>query len=232
MCIRDSALVDGRNLFLLDPSQDHKQAGEGDTGPNTGGMGVYCPTPLVDDKLISTIQREVLVPAVDAMKRGEIDFKGVLYAGLMLTAGGPKTLEFNTRFGDPETQPLMMRMRGDLLEAMIATCEGRLDGANLSWDPRVCCAVVMASGGYPGSYESGKVITGIDDAESDPDVQVFHAGTAFNKENQLVTSGGRVLAVCALADTLKEAQAKANAACAKIQFEGAWFRRDIGSRVM
>ncbi len=226
------ALVDGRNLFLLDPSQDHKQAGEGDTGPNTGGMGVYCPTPLVDDKLISIIQREVLVPAVDAMKRSDINFKGVLYAGLMLTAGGPKTLEFNTRFGDPETQPLMMRMKGDLLEALVAACEGRLDGANLSWDPRVCCCVVMASGGYPGKYDTGKPIRGIEDAKSDPDVEVFHAGTTFNKANELVTSGGRVLAVCALADTLKEAQAKANAACAKIAFEGAWFRRDIGSRVM
>ncbi|MEL7087154.1 MAG: phosphoribosylamine--glycine ligase, partial [Planctomycetota bacterium] len=168
------ALVDGRNLFLLDPSQDHKQAHEGDTGPNTGGMGVYCPTPLVDDALLTTIQREVLVPAVDAMKRDDVDFKGVLYAGLMLTAGGPKTLEFNTRFGDPETQPLMMRMRGDLVAAMIACCEGTLEHADLSWDPRVCCCVVMASGGYPGHYEKGKPITGIDDAEADPDVKVFH----------------------------------------------------------
>ena len=226
------ALVDGRNLFLLDPSQDHKQAGEGDTGPNTGGMGVYCPTPLVDDALISVIQREILVPAVDAMKRSDVDFKGVLYAGLMLTAGGPKTLEFNTRFGDPETQPLMVRMKGDLLAALVATCDGRLDGANLSWDPRVCCCVVMASGGYPGKYKTGLPITGIEDAMSDPDVQVFHAGTSFNASNELVTSGGRVLAVCALADTLKEAQTKANAACDKIKFEGAWFRRDIGSRVM
>lgn len=226
------ALVDGRNLFILDPSQDHKQAGEGDTGPNTGGMGVYCPTPLVDDDDLTVIQREVLVPTVDALKRDGVDFKGVLYAGLMLTAGGPKTLEFNTRFGDPETQPLMMRLKGDLLKAMIATCEGTLDQIDLSWDPRVCCCVVMASGGYPGKYEKNKPITGIDDAESDPDVKVFHAGTTINRDKQLVTSGGRVLAVCALATTLKEAQTKANAACDKIKFEGAWFRRDIGSRVM
>ena len=226
------ALVDGRNLFLLDPSQDHKQAHEGDTGPNTGGMGVYCPTPLVDDELLTTIQREVLVPAVDAMKRDEVDFKGVLYAGLMLTAGGPKTLEFNTRFGDPETQPLMVRLRGDLMAAMIACCEGTLEHVDLSWDPRVCCCVVMASGGYPGPYEKGKPITGIDDAEADPDVQVFHAGTKLDKSGTLVTDGGRVLAVCGLANTLKEAQAKANAACGQIKFEGAQFRRDIGFRVM
>ncbi|MEM8739595.1 MAG: phosphoribosylamine--glycine ligase [Planctomycetota bacterium] len=226
------ALVDGRNLFLLDPSQDHKQAHEGDTGPNTGGMGVYCPTPLVTEEQLTVIQREVLVPAVDALKRDGIDFRGVLYAGLMLTAGGPKTLEFNTRFGDPETQPLMMRLKGDLMEAMLAVCTGQLDQADLRWDPRVCCCVVMASGGYPGKYEKGKPITGIDDAESDPDVKVFHAGTKLTRDGTLVTDGGRVLAVCALADTLKEAQTKANAACDKIKFEGAQFRRDIGFRVM
>ncbi|MEM1109370.1 MAG: phosphoribosylamine--glycine ligase [Planctomycetota bacterium] len=226
------ALVDGRNLFLLDPSQDHKQAHEGDTGPNTGGMGVYCPTPLLTEELLTQIQTEVLVPAVDAMRRDDIDFKGVLYAGLMLTAGGPKTLEFNTRFGDPETQPLMMRLKGDLMHAMLATATGKLDEVDLSWDKRVCCCVVMASGGYPGSYEKGKPITGIDDAEADPDVTVFHAGTKLTRDNVLVTDGGRVLGVCALADTLKEAQTKANAACDKIKFEGAQFRRDIGFRVM
>ncbi len=226
------ALVDGRNLFLLDPSQDHKQAHEGDTGPNTGGMGVYCPTPLVTDEMLTVIQREVLVPAVDAMKRDGIEFKGVLFAGLMLTAGGPKTLEFNTRFGDPETQPLMMRLRGDLLEAMLAVCDGTLDQADLHWDQRVCCCVVMASGGYPGKYQTGKPITGIADAERDGNVKVFHAGTKLTRDGTLVTDGGRVLAVCALADTLKEAQARANAACEKIHFEGAHYRRDIGFRVM
>lgn len=226
------ALVDGRNLFLLDPSQDHKQAHEGDTGPNTGGMGVYCPTPLITEELLTQIQGEVLVPAVDAMRRDGIDFKGVLYAGLMLTAGGPKTLEFNTRFGDPETQPLMMRLKGDMMHAMLATATGKLDEVDLSWDPRVCCCVVMASGGYPGKYVKGQPITGIDDAEADPDVQVFHAGTKLTRDGVLVTDGGRVLGVCALADTLKEAQTKANAACDKIKFAGAQFRRDIGFRVM
>ncbi len=226
------ALVDGRNIFVLDPTQDHKQVGERDTGPNTGGMGAYCPTPLVDDALMATIQREVLVPIVDAMRRDGTEFRGVLYAGLMLTAGGPKVLEFNTRFGDPECQPLMMRLKGDLISIMIATCEGRLDKADLSWDPRCCCCVVLASGGYPGEYESGKPITGIDDAQTDPDITVFHAGTALNKQGDLVTAGGRVLSVCAMGNDLKQAQQKANAACEKIHFDGAFHRTDIGYRVM
>lgn len=228
------ALVDGQNIYVLDPSQDHKQVHEGDTGPNTGGMGAYCPTPLVDDAQMDLIQREVLVPTVDALRRSDIDFKGVLYAGLFLTAGGPKVLEYNVRFGDPECQPLMMRMKGDLVDIMIATCEGRLDEVEMDWDQRVCCCVVMASGGYPGDYETGVEIKGIADAEADSggDVKVFHAGTKKGKDGNLVTAGGRVLNVCAVADTLKEAQAKANAACDKISFAGSQFRRDIGSRVM
>ena len=226
------ALVDGRNIYMLDPSQDHKQVGEGDTGPNTGGMGAYCPTPLINDKLISEIERHILVPAVDALRRDGVEFHGVLYAGLMLTAGGPKTIEFNVRFGDPETQPLMMRLQGDLLDIMLATCEGRLDEVELSWDQRCCCCVVMASGGYPGQYDKGVEITGIDEAEADPDVKVFHAGTSKTRDGKLVTAGGRVLSVCAMGGTLKDAQAKANAACEKIQFAGGFFRRDIGFRVM
>ena len=226
------ALVDGRNIFVLDPTQDHKQAHEGDTGPNTGGMGAYCPTPLVSDELMMTIQSEILVPTIDALRRDGVEFKGVLYAGLMLTAGGPKVLEFNTRFGDPECQPLMMRIKGDLVDIMHATCEGRLGDVNLSWDPRCCCCVVMASEGYPGKYESGKVITGIEDAQQDPDVHVFHAGTKLSRDGGRVTAGGRVLNVCAMGKDLKEAQQKANAACEKIQFDGAWYRKDIGYRVM
>ncbi len=226
------ALVDGQNIYTLDPTQDHKQVGEGDTGPNTGGMGAYCPTPIATDAVMRLVEREVLVPIVDAMRRDGVTYRGVLYAGLMLTAGGPKVLEFNCRFGDPECQPLMTRLRGDLLELMIATCEGRLDEVELSWDERVACCVVMASGGYPGEYARGQPITGIEDAEADPDVTVFHAGTKRQKDGALVTAGGRVLNVCALADTLADAQAKANAACDKIHFEGAYFRRDIGHRVM
>ncbi len=226
------ALVDGRNIFVLDPAQDHKAIGEGDTGPNTGGMGAYCPTPLIDDKLMSQIERHIIVPMVDTLRREGVVYQGVLYAGLMLTAGGPKVLEFNCRFGDPETQPLMMRLKGDLVHIMLATAQGRLDEVDLSWDDRCCCCVVMASGGYPGPYEKGKPITGIDALDGDHDVQVFHAGTTVNKDGPLVTSGGRVLGVCAMGDDLAAAQQKANAACEKIQFDGAYFRRDIGHRVM
>ncbi|MFW6058727.1 MAG: phosphoribosylamine--glycine ligase [Phycisphaeraceae bacterium] len=226
------ALVDGRSLYVLDPAQDHKAVYDGDKGPNTGGMGAYCPTPLVDDALMGRIYSQILVPAVDVLRRDDVDYRGVLYAGLMLTAGGPKVIEFNCRFGDPETQPLMLRLKGDLLELMIATCEGRLEEVQCDWDARTCVCVVMASGGYPGDYEKGKRITGIEDAESDPDVTVFHAGTKRERDGALVTSGGRVLNVCALGNDLKEAQAKANAACERIQFEGAHFRHDIGFRVM
>lgn len=225
------ALVDGRNIFVLDPTQDHKQIGEGDMGPNTGGMGAYCPTPLVDDELMRQIEREILVPIVDALRRNDIVFQGVLYAGLMLTAGGPKVLEYNCRFGDPEIQPLLMRLRADLVDVMIATCQGKLNEVDLSWDPRCCCCCVMASGGYPGRYETGKTISGIAEAEAMDDVTVFQAGTAM-KDNQIVTAGGRVLNVCAMGKDLKHAQQQANAACEKIHFDGAYFRKDIGFRVM
>ena len=225
------ALVDGRNIYVLEPAQDHKQVHEGDSGPNTGGMGAYSPTPLINDQLMSQIEDEVLVPTVDALRRDGVEYKGVLYAGLMLTAGGPKVLEFNCRFGDPEVQALMMRLRGDLVAAMIAVSNGTLDKIDLSWDPRCCCCVVMASGGYPGDYRKGLSITGIDAAEADPDVTVFHAGSALS-DGQLVTAGGRVLNVCAMGENLQEAQRKANAACEKIRFDGAFFRHDIGYRVM
>ena len=225
------ALVDGKNIFVLDHVQDHKQVGEGDQGPNTGGMGAYCPTPLVDDNLMQQIQREILVPVVDALRRDGVTYQGVLYVGLMLTAGGPKVLEFNCRFGDPETQALMMRLQGDLVEIMLATIEGRLGEVDLSWDPRCCCCVVMASGGYPGPYEGGKPITGLNDAAGLDGVQIFHAGTTW-RDGQFVTSGGRVLNVCAVGQSLEEAQRKATAACGAIHFKGAHYRRDIGCRVM
>ena len=227
------ALVDGRNIFVLDPAQDHKQIGTGDTGPNTGGMGAYCPTPLIDESLMNQIEGEILVPAVDALRREGVIYQGVLYAGLMLTAGGPKVIEFNCRFGDPEVQPLMMRMHGDLVEIMLATCEGRLDEVDLSWDASCCCCVVMASAGYPEAYETGKAIVGIEQAESaNSTVKVFHAGTRRDRDGSLQTSGGRVLNVCALGQDLPQAQDRANAACDQIKFEGAYFRRDIGCRVL
>jgi len=226
------ALVDGHDIYLLEPSQDHKQVGEGDTGPNTGGMGAYTPTPLIDEEMLVEIQRYVLVPAVDAMRRERIDYRGVLYAGLMLTPGGIKVLEFNCRFGDPECQPLLMRLTGDLLDAMLACTEGRLADVDLRWDKRVACCVVMASGGYPGPYEKGKIITGLEDAEAMDGVTVFHAGTKLDTDGKVVTTGGRVLNVVALGDDLAAARDRANAACEKIHFEGAFFRRDIGDRVL
>lgn len=226
------ALVDGRNIYVLEPSQDHKQVGEGDKGPNTGGMGAYTPTPIVDDAMMSKIESEVLVPIVDALNRSDVNYHGVLYAGLMLTPGGPKVLEFNCRFGDPECQPLMVRMKGDLLAVINAVIDGTLDQVQIDWDRRVACCVVMCSGGYPGTYQTGLPITGIAEAESMDGVTVFHAGTKLNAEGQPVTAGGRVLNVVALGNDLTEARDKANAACQKIHFDGAFYRKDIGHRVM
>ncbi len=237
------ALVAGRSIWLLDPCQDHKPVGEGDTGPNTGGMGAYCPTPVLEPPMLDTIQRQIIVPAADALRRDGIEYRGVLYAGLMITAAGPKVLEFNCRFGDPECQALMARFQGDLLEALWATSApgkpgrpGSLDEVSLAFDPRTACCVVMCSAGYPGHYETGKVITGIEDAEalSGPGQQVivFHAGTTRNDAGELVTSGGRVLGVTALAEDLAAARDLANAACDRIHFDGAFHRRDIGDRAL
>jgi phosphoribosylamine---glycine ligase len=230
------ALVDGRTISLLDPCQDHKQAHEGDTGPNTGGMGAYCPTPVIDKPTMAIIEREIMVPTIDALRREGIEYRGVLYAGLMLTPGGPRVLEFNCRFGDPECQPLMARFKGDLLEVLWATTTGRLSDVEIDFDDRVAVCVVMCSEGYPGPYESGRPITGIEDAEalsgSDGEVIVFHAGTTITSANQLVTNGGRVLGITALANDLRAARDLANAACKKIHFPGAHWRHDIGDRVL
>ena len=222
------ALVDGEHIVMLPGSQDHKRALDNDEGPNTGGMGAYCPTPLVDDELMRQIEREILVPIVDALRRNDIVFQGVLYAGLMLTAGGPKVLEYNCRFGDPEIQPLLMRLRADLVDVMIATCQGKLNEVDLSWDPRCCCSCVRASGGYPGRYETGKTISGIAEAEAMDDVTVFQAGTAM-KDNQIVTAGGRVLSVVGTAPTLAEARAKAYHNNQRIHFTGSYYRKDIAA---
>ncbi|MHC4217140.1 MAG: phosphoribosylamine--glycine ligase [Planctomycetota bacterium] len=238
------AVVAGRSIWLLDPCQDHKQVGEGDTGPNTGGMGAYCPTPLLDAATLEAIQSEILVPTADALRREGIEYRGVLYAGLMITPGGPKVLEFNCRFGDPECQVLLPRLRGDLIELFWAACTatgapgrpGSLDEAAVEFDPRTACCVVMCSHGYPGPYEKGKPITGIADAEAlggnGREVIVFHAGTRYDNDDQLVTNGGRVLGVTALAEDLQAARDLANAACEKIRFDGAFYRRDIGDRVL
>jgi len=225
------AFVDSRNIYVMETAQDHKAVGDGDTGANTGGMGAYCPAPVVNDKLMEQIIREILVPTVDGMNRNGTPYRGILYAGIMLTQGGPRVLEFNCRFGDPETQPILMRLKSDLLEVMLATCEGRLDNVTLQWDSRPAVCVVMASGGYPDDYEKGKVITGIDDAESDKDVKVFHAGTA-QKGSDIVTAGGRVLGVTALGSTIADAKAKAYQAVEKIKFEKAYYRTDIADKAI
>jgi len=226
------ALVDGRTISLLDTCQDHKQRDEGDTGPNTGGMGAYCPTPLVDGPMMDTIQRQIIVPTIDALRREGIEYRGVLYAGLMLTPAGPKVLEFNCRFGDPECQPLMARLQGDLVEILWATSTGQLADVDFDFDSRAAVCVVMCSGGYPGPYEKGKPITGIEDAETMDSVTVFHAGTKIAPTKELITNGGRVLGVTALAADLPAARDLANEACAKIHFEGAFYRKDIGDRVL
>jgi phosphoribosylamine--glycine ligase len=224
------AFVDKNSIYVMENTQDHKAIGEGDTGPNTGGMGAYSPPPEPDDKVLRQIEAEILVPIVDAMRHEGITYRGVLYAGLMLTAGGPKVLEFNCRFGDPETQPLMIRLRTDLLEVIEAVIDDRLDQVTLEWDPRPSMCVVVASGGYPGPYENGKVITGLE-AAAQPDTAVFHAGTR-RIGSQVVTAGGRVLGVTALGDTLVDARQRCLEAVGKIHFDGAYHRRDIGHRAI
>jgi len=226
------AITDGRTIVTLPPAQDHKPAFDGDRGPNTGGMGAYCPAPLVDDKMLRWIESQVLVPTVHAMKRKGTPFQGVLYAGLMITRQGPKVLEYNVRFGDPECQPLLMRLKTDLLDILEAAAESRLDRiAGLEWDPRPAVCVVMASEGYPGSYQKGKPIRGLEEAASLPDVKVFHAGTSL-ANGQVVTSGGRVLDVTALGDSIAEAKLQAYTAVKCIRWPGAWCRKDISDKAL
>jgi len=225
------AFVDGRNIYVMESSQDHKRIGDGDTGPNTGGMGAYSPAPIVTPAVHLQIEREVLVPIVEGLRRDGAVYKGVLYAGLMLTAGGPRVLEFNCRFGDPETQPVLMRLQSDLLEVCESVIDGTLDRQTLAWDERPAVCVVMASGGYPAAYEKGKPISGLDEAEAVSDVTVFHAGTA-ERDGQVVTAGGRVLGVTALGTTIPDAQERAYEAVGKIRFEGAYWRKDIASKAV
>jgi phosphoribosylamine--glycine ligase len=225
------ALVDGRNIYVLESSQDHKAIGDGDTGPNTGGMGAYCPAPIVTEKMMDQIVKEILVPTVDGMNRNGTPYRGILYAGIMITQGGPRVLEYNVRFGDPETQPILARLKSDLLEAMLATCDGTLDKITLEWDSKAAVCIVMASGGYPDEYEKGKVITGLEEADKIDDVIVFHAGTA-EKNGQIVTSGGRVLGVTGLGNSIADAKAKAYEAVEKIKFEKAYYRKDIADKAI
>jgi phosphoribosylamine--glycine ligase len=226
------AITDGQTIVLLSPAQDHKPAHDGDTGPNTGGMGAYCPTPLVDDKMLEFAQREVLVPTIHSLKRSRRPFSGVLYAGLMVTNTGPKVLEYNVRMGDPECQPILMRLKSDLLELLLATVDRQLHNLKpLEWDPRPAVCVVMASEGYPGSYEKGRPIRGLAAADALEDVKVFHAGTNM-VDGEVVTNGGRVLGVTALGSSISAAKLQAYKAVKCIRWDGAWCRKDISDKAL
>ncbi len=220
------AIVDGHIAVLLEPAQDHKRLGDHDTGPNTGGMGAFSPTPAIDERVTAQVESQILVPVLDAMIRQDAPYRGVLYIGLMLTAAGPKVLEFNCRFGDPETQAILPRLRSDLLALLHAAVTGRLESAELEWDQRPALCVVMASGGYPEKYPTGLPITGL--PEDSDDLVVFHAGTR-RAGDRIVTSGGRVLGVTALGETLAAARQRVYDAVRGIHFEGAHYRTDLGA---
>lgn len=224
------AIVSGSTIIPLETSQDHKAAYDGDKGPNTGGMGAYSPAPLVTDSLMNEIIEKILVPMVNVMKIEERSFNGILYAGLMITNQGPKVLEFNVRFGDPEAQPVLMRLKTDLGQLLLAAAEERLDDIDLlEWDERPTVCVVMASEGYPGDYEKGRVIRGLEEAAALADTKVFHAGTKM-KDDQVVTDGGRVLGVTAIGDSISDAKLKAYQAVKCIRWDGAWCRKDISDK--
>ena len=225
------AFTDGKTVRPMATSQDHKRALEGDRGPNTGGMGVYSPVPIVTEDEHAAMCR-ILDETIAEAEREGIDFRGCLYGGFMLTPQGPKVIEYNARFGDPETEVLMPRLKSDLVEVMLACAEQRLDEVELEWRDEWAVSVVLTSAGYPGSYEKGKVITGIEDAEAMDNVVVYHAGTAMTDEGELVTSGGRVLDVTGLGETFEAARDLAYAACEKINFEGKTLRHDIGLRAL
>jgi len=223
------AVTDGRTVVPLAPARDHKRVGDGDQGPNTGGMGAYSPLPDLPDELVDELRRTVLEPTVAELARRGVRYQGVLYAGLTLTADGPRVLEFNCRFGDPEAQAILPRMSTDLADLAWSTAEGTLAGHKVGWDPRPCVTVVLASGGYPGSYRKGLEVDGLQAAAARPGVHVFHAGTALDPAGRVRTTGGRVLAVTALGDDLADARARAYAAAELVHFDGVHYRRDIAA---
>lgn len=225
-------MVDGSHILPMATSQDHKRVGDGDSGLNTGGMGAYSPAPVVTPEIHARIMREVIEPTVQGMASEGNDYTGFLYAGLMIMSdGSPKVIEYNVRFGDPETQPIMLRLRADLVALCEAAVDKRLDSMTAQWDPRAALGVVMAAGGYPGDYVQGKTINGVDKPDLGPDLKVFHAGTAM-KDQHIVTSGGRVLCVTALGESVAEAQKRAYDQVRKIRWEGAYYRTDIGYRAI
>jgi phosphoribosylamine--glycine ligase len=223
-------LTDSRTIMPLEPCQDHKRVFDGDQGPNTGGMGAYSPVPSVRGRILAQIENQILLPTVHAMNREGRPFSGFLYAGLMLTPLGPRVLEFNCRLGDPETQPLLMRMKSDLVPLLLATAEGKLESCEApAWDPGSAVCVMATSAGYPGEYGKGVPIRGLESVERSAQLQVFHSGTV-RRATETVTSGGRVLATCALGKDAREARERAYAAMAKIEFAGMHYRKDIASR--
>jgi phosphoribosylamine--glycine ligase len=222
---------DGERVVPLVAAQDHKRVGDGDTGPNTGGMGAYSTAEIVDDQMRDWLVHHIAQPVVAGMKAEGTEFKGVLYCGLMMTARGPMVLEFNCRFGDPETQPILMRLESDLIDALEASIEGRISDGDFKWSPDASVCVVMSSGGYPGTYDVGKRISGLEEAGAHSGVKVFHAGTTA-RDGAYYTAGGRVLGVTARAGDVETAIARAYAACAEISFEGAHYRKDIAARAL
>ena len=223
-------MVDGEHVLPMATSQDHKRVGDGDTGPNTGGMGAYSPAPVVTPDVHRRIMDEVILPTVRGMAAEGNPYTGFLYAGLMIAPdGSPKVIEYNCRFGDPETQPIMMRLKSDLVQLCLSALEGRLDQVQAEWDPRVALGVVMAAGGYPEGYRKGDVIRGLE--ATLPDTKVFHAGTTL-KDGEVVTSGGRVLCVTALGESVAEAQKKAYERLRTIHWPDAFWRTDIGWRAI
>ncbi|HEY6070820.1 MAG TPA: phosphoribosylamine--glycine ligase, partial [Chthoniobacterales bacterium] len=220
------ALVDGKNYQLLESARDHKRAFDDDEGPNTGGMGAFSPANNWNARLQSEFEKEVMRPLLRGLAREEIVYRGLLYPGLIMTGNGPRVLEFNCRFGDPETQALLPRMKSDLLPLLQATIDGQIDKCEIEWDARASVAVVLASAGYPGKYETGKPISGLDQAAKLDGVQIFHAGTKL-ANGEVVTAGGRVLAVTALGSSIAVARVRAYNAAALIQFEGCHYRHDI-----
>ncbi|HJO55414.1 MAG TPA: phosphoribosylamine--glycine ligase, partial [Candidatus Scalindua sp.] len=225
------AFTDGKNIVSMESSQDHKTVFDGDTGPNTGGMGAYSPVPLMTDELYLRVEKEILVPTVHAMNREGRPYKGVIYIGLMITDAVPMVLEYNVRLGDPEAQVILSRMKSDIVPIMLATISGDLDKVELEWYSQASVCVVMASGGYPGSYDNGKEITGLDSLKNQDGISVFHAGTK-SSNGKIVTNGGRVLGVVACGEDIEDAQKNVYEAVSKISFDGAHYRRDIASKAI
>jgi phosphoribosylamine--glycine ligase len=225
------AFTDGRTIVPMESSQDHKTVYDGDEGPNTGGMGAYSPVPIMTSELYREVEKNILVPTVHAMNKEGRPYKGVIYIGLMITFAGPMVLEFNVRFGDPEAQVILTRMKSDIVPIMLATISGGLDNVDLEWFPQASVCVVMAAGGYPGQYDNGKEIKGVDSLKNQEGISVFHAGTK-SENGKIVTNGGRVLNVAACGEDIKEAQKKVYEAVSKISFDGAHYRRDIADKAI